>query len=167
MSPLGAVRIHRGSSNPDANISTLKPAGATGHEFSGRVTSSAPLFAEFVANGAGKSFAVIFRVVPGFSKRKSVKGAVGGALFNVDPPASSAGAVAGAGVAAAALLPDAISSTYVTTCHLDCSGNVCQEGIPFSWSPLVMNQNTSPGVIPFKTPLTSDGTFPVPCSVFP
>ena len=35
-SPLGAVRIRRGSVKPCAYISTLKPAGATGQAFAGR-----------------------------------------------------------------------------------------------------------------------------------
>ena len=83
MSPFGAVRIHRGLSSPDANISTLNPAGATGHAFSGRATTSGPFCADSVANGCGRSFTVILRIVPGFSYRKSVNGGFGGAPFKV------------------------------------------------------------------------------------
>ena len=68
-SPLGAVRINRGSFKPVAYSSTLNPGGTCGHAFSGRGTSLGLLPAEFVAKGAGKSFNVILRTVPGFSKR--------------------------------------------------------------------------------------------------
>ena len=39
MSPLGAVRMRRGSRKPCAYISTLKPLGAIGHAPSGRGTT--------------------------------------------------------------------------------------------------------------------------------
>ena len=68
-SPFGAVRINRGSLSPVAYCSTLNPAGTCGQAFSGRGTSCGPLPAEDVANGAGRSCNVIFRILPGFSKR--------------------------------------------------------------------------------------------------
>src|SRR5215469_5501093 len=107
ISPLGAVRSQRGFSKPDANNSTLNPAGATGHTFSGRATRSAPFSADFVANGSGRSFTVILRVVPGFSYRKSVNGAAGEGSLIAAPVAARAGAEAGV----AAAFPDARAST--------------------------------------------------------
>src|SRR5205807_1247063 len=80
-SPLGAVRIKRGSLSPAAYCSTLKPGGTRGHAFSGRATTLGPLPAEGVARGDGKSFRVILRDLPGFSKRKSVNGSLGGGMF--------------------------------------------------------------------------------------
>src|SRR6266550_9407079 len=81
MSPLGALRISRGSSRPDAYSSTLKPGGTCGQAFAGRDTTLGPLPAEGVMNGGGRSFTVIFRVFPGFSYRKSVNGGGGGGRF--------------------------------------------------------------------------------------
>src|SRR2546427_12285335 len=82
MSPLGARRISRGSSRPDANSSTLNPGGTCGQAFAGRGTTLGPLPAEGVTNGRGISFTVIVRVLPGFSYRKSVNGGGGGGAFN-------------------------------------------------------------------------------------
>src|SRR5258705_9355149 len=81
MSPLGARRINRGSSRPDAYCSTLNPGGTCGQAFAGRATTLGPLPAEGVTNGGGRSFTVIFRVLPGFSYRKSVNGGAGGGRF--------------------------------------------------------------------------------------
>src|SRR5580693_9291846 len=39
--------------------------------------------------------------------------------------------------------------------------------MPFSLSPRVMNQNTSPGLTELSFPSTSDGTLPVPCPSCP
>src|ERR1700682_4727406 len=64
-SPLGARRIRRGSSSPDAYSSTLKPGGTCGHAFAGRGTTVGPLPAEDVTKGDGISFTAIFRVLPG------------------------------------------------------------------------------------------------------
>ena len=55
----------RGLVNPVANCSTLKPGEAFGHAFSGRATTFGPLVADSVAKGSGKSFIVIWRIVPG------------------------------------------------------------------------------------------------------
>src|SRR6267143_295656 len=77
-SPLGAVRINLGLSSPVAYCCTLNPAGAFGHASSGRAINRGPLFAESVAYGAGRSCAVILRIFPGCSKRKSVNGGGGG-----------------------------------------------------------------------------------------
>src|SRR5437667_354124 len=82
MSRLGALRIRRGSSKPDANSSTLNPGGTCGQAFAGRGTTLRPLPAEGVTNGRGISFTVIVRVLPGFSYRKSVNGGGGGGAFN-------------------------------------------------------------------------------------
>src|SRR5207302_454050 len=87
-SPLGAVRIKRGSLSPAAYCSTLKPGGTRGHAFSGRATTLGPLPAEGVARGDGKSFRVILRDLPGFSKRKSVNGSLGGGMLPDPSPFS-------------------------------------------------------------------------------
>src|SRR6266550_1409714 len=81
MSPLGALRISRGSCRPEAYSSTLKPGGTCGHAFAGRGTILGALPDEGVASGGGRSFTLIFRVLPGFSYRKSVKGGGGGGRF--------------------------------------------------------------------------------------
>ncbi len=73
---------------------------------------------------------------------------------------------AGAGDAAATF-PEAIASTYVTTCQRFSSGRNAHDGIPLSLSPLVTNQNTSPEVTPFNLPSTREGTLPVPLPAFP
>src|ERR1700739_4449173 len=91
MSPFGAVRSNRGLSSPPAYNSTLNPAGATGHAFSGRATTSGPFSADSVAYGCGRSAAVILRVVPGFSYRKSVNGAFGAGALIVDAIACGGG----------------------------------------------------------------------------
>src|SRR5256885_12299160 len=80
-SPLGALRISRGSCRPDAYTSTLKPGGTCGHAFAGRGTIFGTLPDEGVASGRGRSFAVIFRVLPGLSYRKSVNGGGGVGRF--------------------------------------------------------------------------------------
>src|ERR1700733_11158666 len=113
ISPFGAVRSNRGLSNPPANSSTLYPAGATGHAFSGRATSSAPLFEDLVSKGSGRSLTVIFRIVPGFSYRKSVNGACGAAPLIVAVLVSSAGGAFEVELAGAAF-PTVSDSTYVT-----------------------------------------------------
>src|ERR1700680_830668 len=97
MSPLGAVRNKRGLSRPVAYCSTLKPAGAMGHTFAGRATTSGPFSADFVAYGSGRSFTVIFRVVPGFSYRKSANGGCGGGALRLEgaTPRGGGGRVAG------------------------------------------------------------------------
>src|SRR3984885_11615689 len=77
-SPLGAVLINLGLSNPVAYCWTVNPVGALGHALRGRATTLGPLLAVSVAYGAGKSWTVILRLFPGSSKRKSVKGGFGG-----------------------------------------------------------------------------------------
>src|SRR5579864_628967 len=96
MSPLGAVRSSRGLSRAAANCSTLNPAGATGHAFSGRATRSAPLSDDFVSYGWGRSLTEIFRTVPGLSYRKSVKGGCGASALIGEALAVSAGGAADA-----------------------------------------------------------------------
>ena len=49
--------------------STLNPAGTLGQALAGRPTTFGPLPAEAVAKGSGRSARVIFRTLPGFSKR--------------------------------------------------------------------------------------------------
>src|SRR5271170_3381424 len=66
ISPLGAVKILRGSLKPLANNSTLKPGGATGQAFFGRSISLGPLVADLVAIGLGMSLGRILCVTPGF-----------------------------------------------------------------------------------------------------
>ena len=68
-SPFGAVTISRGLFSPLAYCCTLKPGSVFGHASLGRATTFAPLSADFVAKGCGKSCTVILRTVPGFSKR--------------------------------------------------------------------------------------------------
>src|SRR5208282_608353 len=80
-SPLGAVRISLGLSSPVAYCCTLNPAGAFGQAPCGRGTTCGALPAESVAYGAGRSCAVILRIFPGSSKRKSVNGGCGGGAF--------------------------------------------------------------------------------------
>ena len=58
MSPLGDLRISRGSSRPDAYSSTLKPGGTCGQAFAGRDTTLGPLPAE----GVGASLSARVRV---------------------------------------------------------------------------------------------------------
>src|SRR5437773_9433738 len=108
MSPLGAIRSNRGLFSPDAKRFTWNPAGAIGHTSAGRDTSSAPLTDDFVTNGCGKSLTVIFRIVPGFSNRKSVNGAGGGGALIVLEKAAEV--VAGGGASAAAAVLDAVPS---------------------------------------------------------
>src|ERR1700730_1222419 len=76
-SPLGAVRINLGLSSPVAYCCTVNPAGAFGHASCGRAINRGPRFADSVAYGAGRSRAVILRIFPGCSKRKSVYGVCG------------------------------------------------------------------------------------------
>src|ERR1700730_15732400 len=91
MSPCGAVRNKRGPSRPVAYCSTLKPAGAMGHTFAGRATTSGPFSADFVAYGWGRSSTVIFRVSPGFSYRKSANGGWGGGALRLEAVTPGAG----------------------------------------------------------------------------
>src|SRR5579862_4922101 len=163
ISPLGAVLSQRGLSRPEANNSTLKPAGAIGKAFGGRATTCAPFCEDSVAKGAGKSFTVILRIVPGFSKRKSVNGGLGAAALNLAPGTSAAGVAEEPDTA----LPELMASTKLTTCHRLSSGSAAHDGIPLSLSPLVMNQKISPAATPFSLPSTNEGTLPVPCKVFP
>src|SRR6202011_5674488 len=90
-SPLGAVRMIRGLFRPVAYCSTLKPLGASGHAFWGRATTLGPAVADCVAYGSGRSSTLIWRVVPGFSKRWWGNGGGGGG------PGDFWGAVGGGG----------------------------------------------------------------------
>src|SRR4029077_18457784 len=166
-SPLGAVRISLGSFSPEAYKSTLNPSGTCGHAFSGRSTNFGPLPADGVTNGAGRSFSVILRNFPGFSKRKSVNGAVeigklASATFAL---AVAEGTYLGAFVGAALPLPK--DFTYVTIFHRSPCGKPCHEGIPLSMSPLVTYHKTSPSAADCVRPLASEGIFPVPSPVSP
>src|SRR5262249_1720795 len=84
----------RGASRP-AWRCTRNPAGAFGHMLSGRATMRAPLLAEAVAYGAGRSAPVILRPAPGASVRKSRNGAAGSGV------ASRAAGTGGGALAAA------------------------------------------------------------------
>src|SRR5437588_11121147 len=81
MSPLGALRISRGSCRPDAYSSTLKPGGTCGHAFAGRGTTLGTLPDEGVARGGGLSFNVIFRVLPYILYRYAVDCGADGSTF--------------------------------------------------------------------------------------
>src|SRR5579872_2794733 len=111
MSPFGAVLSNRGLFSPAAYNSTLNPFGAIGHAFAGRATTSGAFSADDVAYGGGRSFTVIFRVVPGFSYRKSVNGAFGAGALIVDVIASAGAAGGSAGAPTAPPFPGPIVST--------------------------------------------------------
>src|SRR5689334_1490355 len=66
-SPLGAVRIMRGSLTLVVSRSTTNPAGTRGRAPDGRRTIVAPLSADGVAYGAGRSSGVSLRRTPGAS----------------------------------------------------------------------------------------------------
>src|SRR4051812_30276445 len=66
-SPLGAVRIMRGSLTLVVSRSTTKPSGTRGSAPAGRRTIAAPLSADGVAYGAGRSSGVSLRRTPGAS----------------------------------------------------------------------------------------------------
>ena len=67
MSPFGAVSRNRGSRNPLAYNSILKPGGTLGCASAGRSTTCARLIARTFEPGGGKSCTVILRLTPGAS----------------------------------------------------------------------------------------------------
>src|SRR3974390_1529810 len=170
-SPFGAVRIRRVSFNPLANCSTLNPSGALGQAFAGRATRFGPLSADSVAKGFGRSCTMILCVRPGSSARKSTNGeldAAAGSLLLLAAAAAAVGAAADGAVASDFFAPPLLSDfTKLTICQRCCSGRLAHDGMPFSTLPVVMNQNTSPGVAVLVGPSTSDGTLPVPWAVCP
>src|SRR5262249_26037918 len=137
-----------------------KPAATTGHTSGGRPTTSGPLSEDLVTYGSGKSFTVILRDVPGFSKRKSVNGGVGSPSFNLESelPTSLAGCAPGFGRTLV---------TYLTSRQRSFSGRAAHAGMPLSGLPCVINQKISPEATPFSLPPTNDGMFPVPSPVLP
>src|SRR5215831_11948833 len=64
-SPLGAVRMRRGLSSPDAYSATLNPAGASGQAAAGLSTSLGESATDGVAYDGGRSEVVILWTVPG------------------------------------------------------------------------------------------------------
>src|SRR5436309_9639439 len=71
MSPLGAVSRNRGSRNPPAYHSILKPGGTRSCAPAGRSTTCARLIARIFELGGGKSATVILRRTPGASLLQS------------------------------------------------------------------------------------------------
>jgi hypothetical protein len=67
MSPFGAVSRNRGSRNPLANMSILKPGGAFRLASAERATTRGGLIARTFELGGGKSATVILRHTPGAS----------------------------------------------------------------------------------------------------
>src|SRR5438876_6983862 len=67
MSLFGAVSRNRGSRNPPAYNSIVKPGGTRSCAPAGRSTTCARLIAKIFELGAGKSLTVILRRTPGAS----------------------------------------------------------------------------------------------------
>src|SRR5205823_11039934 len=65
MSPFGAVSRNRGSRNPVAYNSTLKPGGTMGCTSGGRSATRGRLIERTFELGGGKSCTVILRLTPG------------------------------------------------------------------------------------------------------